>query len=578
MILISKKLSNQKKNNFLKINSNITNISENNLFFPKIPLDEYKIQNLNEKKSYNLKSSNLFSSNEKNNINYIDELELSFAEESQNKNNNFDFNKHTNTHNLVNLSYSPNNASKVNSVILQKPENFNNIILNKENNFNLNPSNLKNSKQSINNLNISNLPENINSKDSINTKNFNNKFSTIDKNNFAFYLSKRNKNYNPLQEIFSQEKNKNLSDSENDDKITLPFTPIFSELENSKKKDSINPTSINNINSHITDELEKMLSIHSEQNNIFESLAYRRAISQLKNAGEKITNNKQLKKYKYLGKSIKSKITEILISGKIKKVEILQNDEKNSVIKLLKNVYGIGYQFANVLYLKGIKTIGELRKNESILNNTQKIGLKYYEDLLLKIPRLECEEIYQIIKQELNNISPGKKFNLEICGSYRRGKDNIGDIDILITRQDNECIKNILSSLIEKLSEINLMTEILSISKDSENNLIEVKKSHFMGICKLKENPCRRIDIKVYCRQAYPFALLYFTGSAYFNRSMRLYAKKNNFGLNDTGLRRINANLSEENNLMGLDVKCENEEEIFAALGLEYVEPKERNI
>jgi DNA polymerase/3'-5' exonuclease PolX len=46
-----------------------------------------------------------------------------------------------------------------------------------------------------------------------------------------------------------------------------------------------------------------------------------------------------------------------------------------------------------------------------------------------------------------------------------------------------------------------------------------------MGICKLDDkHPARRIDIKAYPLDQYGFALLYFTGSGNFNRSMRLFA------------------------------------------------------
>jgi DNA polymerase/3'-5' exonuclease PolX len=58
-----------------------------------------------------------------------------------------------------------------------------------------------------------------------------------------------------------------------------------------------------------------------------------------------------------------------------------------------------------------------------------------------------------------------------------------------------------------------------------------------MGICKSKEDTFfRRIDIKVYPKDQYAFALLYFTGSDYFNRSMRLLAESKGFTLSDHGL------------------------------------------
>ena len=52
----------------------------------------------------------------------------------------------------------------------------------------------------------------------------------------------------------------------------------------------------------------------------------------------------------------------------------------------------------------------------------------------------------------------------------------------------------------------------------------------YMGVCKApKDTYFRRIDIKVYPKEQYGFALLYFTGSDYFNRSMRLFAEKKGY-------------------------------------------------
>ena len=90
----------------------------------------------------------------------------------------------------------------------------------------------------------------------------------------------------------------------------------------------------------------------------------------------------------------------------------------------------------------------------------------------------------------------------------------------------------------------------------------------------------RRIDIKVYPRSLKPFALLYFTGSDHFNRSMRCYAGTLGYTLHDKGLLRCvrdsrgHIQMTLENSC----VPCETEEDIFAALGLPYKEPCERNV
>ena len=50
-------------------------------------------------------------------------------------------------------------------------------------------------------------------------------------------------------------------------------------------------------------------------------------------------------------------------------------------------VWGIGPSKAQQLYKEGIKTIEQLRERTDLLNKNQRLGLKYYEDFLKKIPR-----------------------------------------------------------------------------------------------------------------------------------------------------------------------------------------------
>jgi len=75
-------------------------------------------------------------------------------------------------------------------------------------------------------------------------------------------------------------------------------------------------------------------------------------------------------------------------------------------------------------------------------------------------------------------------------------------------------------------------------------------------------------------------AQLYFTGSAYFNRSMRLYAKTIGYSLSDHGLypaTREWVNGKMEVRSKGVGLKATTEAEIFALMGLNYVEPESRS-
>jgi DNA polymerase/3'-5' exonuclease PolX len=92
----------------------------------------------------------------------------------------------------------------------------------------------------------------------------------------------------------------------------------------------------------------------------------------------------------------------------------------------------------------------------------------------------------------------------------------------------------------------------------------------------------RRLDIKVYPPEQHPTALLYFTGSAHFNRSMRLIADKSGFLLNDYGLfkRSLDATRSRsqhDKSSHGDQIRCLNERDLFKHLNLHYVSPERRH-
>lgn len=104
-----------------------------------------------------------------------------------------------------------------------------------------------------------------------------------------------------------------------------------------------------------------------------------------------------------------------------------------------------------------------------------------------------------------------------------------------------------------------------------------------MGVFKLKKEGSyyRRIDFKSYPTQCFPFALLSFTGSGNFNRSLRFFVDKIGGHLSDNSLRfnvsrdpKTNEYIAKSGHLV-TDIKTERD--IFRALKLDFYEPHERN-
>lgn len=97
---------------------------------------------------------------------------------------------------------------------------------------------------------------------------------------------------------------------------------------------------------------------------------------------------------KGIGKKIVDKVKELIRTGRLEKLERLQQCERNKVETDFCKVWGIGPSKAQQLYKDGIKTIEELRSRTDLLNKNQRIGLKHYEDLLKKIPRDKITRIF----------------------------------------------------------------------------------------------------------------------------------------------------------------------------------------
>ena len=137
-----------------------------------------------------------------------------------------------------------------------------------------------------------------------------------------------------------------------------------------------------------------------------------------------------------IGDSISSQIEFFLKNGYFEdRIKITMN--KKEKLEELQSIWGVGPSGAEKLYEKGFHTIDDLRKaeanGESPLSSLQKIGLKYHEDLQQQIPRQEIQNITDIVRDACRYLFPCLSLQVEAVGSFRRGKDMCGDIDILIT-------------------------------------------------------------------------------------------------------------------------------------------------
>eukprot|EP00347_Sterkiella_histriomuscorum_P009071 403342628 len=329
------------------------------------------------------------------------------------------------------------------------------------------------------------------------------------------------------------------------------------------------------MNDEIIKQLEKLYKYYEAQDDKGRMHGYRRGLTFLRSYKDPIYSVEQLESVPYLGNGILKKVQELIEEGSIKRFEFLSHDESVVVTELLEGVWGVGPKLAQKLYKQGIRSIEDLRQNQHLLTEMQKIGLKYYEDIKQRIPRHEVTQMLELIRQTAFGLIPNgeKLLKVDACGSYRRGKQSCGDIDILITKVDGSSIHGFVKLLVLELEKQGFLKERLGGLRFSH-----IGSEGYMGMCQLRPDlPFRRIDIKAYPLSQYGFAQLYFTGSGNFNRSMRLFAQKKGYSLSDYGLTPV-IRVKGEKVAEFESVPCETEEDVFKALNLDYKPPYERDI
>ena len=247
----------------------------------------------------------------------------------------------------------------------------------------------------------------------------------------------------------------------------------------------------------------------------FKVKAYNTVIKALEAHPDPIYTADDLKKIPGIGKSIADKISEVFKNP----TKVHEDHKQYEQIEMLTKVHGIGIVKAKELYFEhNIRTIEDLKNKQSLLNNVQLKGLKYFDDIEKRIPKKEMEKHQAFLKTVFH---PSTQITWEIAGSFRRNKPDSGDIDVIVSSTQHTP-----TQIIEILSKTGYIAETLA-SGDKK----------FLGVCRLPRHKThRRIDLIFTPANQYPFALLYFTGSQQFNISMRNIALQKGYSLNEYGL------------------------------------------
>jgi len=254
-----------------------------------------------------------------------------------------------------------------------------------------------------------------------------------------------------------------------------------------------------------------------------------------------------------VGKSIALKIVEYLKTGRIKYHQ--QFKKKYPVdIKELTQVEGLGPKMVRDLYkylkIKNLKDLekaakaGKIRNLPNFGEKTEQNILQGIEFLKRATGRFLLGEILpkvREIERRLKSLKEVKK--ISVCGSVRRMKETIGDVDFLVVTNNPQKVMDFFCS----------QKEIVKIwGKGVTKSSIRLKDGF-------------DVDLRVVKDESYGSALQYFTGSKEHNIALRKIAIEKGFKLNEYGL------FKGKKMIAGSE-----EEEIYKILGLQYPPPELR--
>jgi DNA polymerase/3'-5' exonuclease PolX len=131
-----------------------------------------------------------------------------------------------------------------------------------------------------------------------------------------------------------------------------------------------------------------------KRNNDVRSFSYVRAVAIIKSHSKEILCADDIKEVRDLSKSMFQKVKEIIETGSIVKMQKFSNSEEMTVRKNLEKVWGVGPKKAKEFYNKGVKSVEDLRKRPELISKQMAVGLKYFDEFAVRIPRDKVSRIF----------------------------------------------------------------------------------------------------------------------------------------------------------------------------------------
>ncbi len=269
----------------------------------------------------------------------------------------------------------------------------------------------------------------------------------------------------------------------------------------------------------------------------------------------KLAAENQIKGVKGLGEALLDKLHEMAITSRLEFYEKLKAEFPESIFELF-DLQGLGPKKIKALHAElGVGSIAELKRacESGAAAALAGFGQKSVDKILESIAFREAhasefrlDQVHSVAMQLRDFLLEHPAVaQAEVCGSFRRGKEIVHDLDFLAaTRQPVEVIAAFVAHP--------LVVDVIAHGETKAS--VHVAN----GL---------QCDLRAVSSAEYPFALNYFTGSKEHNVAMRQRALEHGWSLNEYSFKPAEGKKAEPL------PEVESESDIYRALGLDFVEP-----
>ena len=338
--------------------------------------------------------------------------------------------------------------------------------------------------------------------------------------------------------------------------------------------------------------------------------AYSTSIASIAAYPHKLSSTREILMLPGCDQKIAHLFHEYETSGRIQAVEDLEADPTLRVLRLFYEIWGVGATTARqFFYDHGWRDLDDIVEHGwHSLSRVQQIGLKYYDEFQLKIPRAEVESIASTILAHARRVRD-PAIECIIVGGYRRGKALSGDVDLILSHRSESATLNLVADVVASLESAAWITHTLTLAlTNSHRNQqplplrVADRSSPRLGFDTLDKalvvwqdvhwpsraadtaadprarnpNPHRRVDIIVAPWKTVGCGVAGWTSGTTFQRDLRRYAKKvKGWKFDSSGVRERGTGRWVDLE-RGASTWLEAERRVFEGLGLVWREPGDR--